>query len=392
MSRYHSYINSAEKILSLYTGEEPFSAFLKKYFAADKKYGAKDRKQISNLCYCYFRTANLFKDDSAGDRLMNGLFLCSSETNDLLQNLKPEWVSKISLPAEEKCSMLNAQCSIFNLFPFSDELSVEVNQGKFSKSFLIQPDLFIRIRPGNKNTVLQKLQNANVLFHVVNDDCIAFLNSIKLDEIIHLNREAVIQDYSSQQIGTFFKSAILDLKSPIAIWDCCAASGGKSILARDIWGEIDLTVSDIRESILANLKKRFQQAGIKKYKSLVVDLTKENIQHSIINNQQSVIIADVPCSGSGTWARTPEQLSFFKKEQIERYSSLQKKIISNTIPHLAHGGYFLYITCSVFKKENEENADFIKNQFNLDLVKMKLLKGYNMKADTMFAALFKKPL
>ena len=55
MSRYHSYINSAKQILELYKGDEPFASFLKKYFGANKKFGSKDRKQVSHLCYCFFR-------------------------------------------------------------------------------------------------------------------------------------------------------------------------------------------------------------------------------------------------------------------------------------------------------------------------------------------------
>jgi 16S rRNA (cytosine967-C5)-methyltransferase len=43
----------------------------------------------------------------------------------------------------------------------------------------------------------------------------------------------------------------------------------------------------------------------------------------------------------------------------------------------------------VFKKENEEVVEFIQKQGGLTLMKMQLLKGYEIKADTMFAALFK---
>ena len=101
-----------------------------------------------------------------------------------------------------------------------------------------------------------------------------------------------------------------------------------------------------------------------------------------------LIICDAPCTGSGTWSRTPEQLYFFEEAIIDQYASLQKKIISNAMPALNPGGYFLYVTCSVFKMENEAIADFIKEKFHLTLVKMGLLKGYDKKADTLFAALF----
>ena len=48
-------------------------------------------------------------------------------------------------------------------------------------------------------------------------------------------------------------------------WDACAASGGKSLLLHELEPDIKLVVSDIRESILANLDERFQQAGLRKY-------------------------------------------------------------------------------------------------------------------------------
>ena len=56
------------------------------------------------------------------------------------------------------------------------------------------------------------------------------------------------------------------------------------------------------------------------------------------------------------------------------------------------GGYLLYITCSVFKKENEEVVAFISETNETELVDMQVLKGYDKYADTMFAALLRKML
>ena len=93
---------------------------------------------------------------------------------------------------------------------------------------------------------------------------------------------------------------------------------------------------------------------------------------------------------SGTWARTPEQLYFFDAAKINHYSNLQKKILSNVIPQLRTGGKLIYITCSVFKKENEEVAAFIEADYRLCLTEMQLLQGYHLKADSMFVAVFEK--
>jgi 16S rRNA (cytosine967-C5)-methyltransferase len=155
----------------------------------------------------------------------------------------------------------------------------------------------------------------------------------------------------------------------------------------DIDPKIKLTVSDTRESILANLKKRFASAGIKNYESFVADLANKS---AIRNLKSEIIIADVPCSGSGTWSRTPEQLYFFQEKKIEEYSALQKRIVSNAITQLQPGGSFVYITCSVFKKENEEVAMYIKENFHLKLKQMEVLKGYDKKADSMFRGFIRK--
>lgn len=392
MSRYHSYLNSAVQILKQYNGQEPFASFLKKYYSANKKFGSKDRKQVSNLCYCFFRLGKAVMNISLEEKILTALFLCSTKSNDVLNALKPEWDEKTGSGIEEKSSILNAQFSIFNIFPWNDELSAGIDHEKFCESFLIQPDLFLRLRPGNENTVKQKLMQAGITFESITDSCLALPNSSKIEGVIELDKEAVIQDYNSQQVCRFIKSEIENLKSTISLWDCCAGSGGKSIMAYDMNPKTELTVSDMRESIISNLKKRFLNAGIKKYNAAILDLTQKNIQHSIFNIQYSTVLADVPCTGSGTWSRTPEQLYFFDKKKIEEYSNVQKKIVSNAIPHLQPGGSFIYITCSVFKKENEDMVDFIKEKHQLELKTMKLLKGYDQKADSMFVAVLQKSL
>jgi len=390
LSRYHSYINSACQILGLYRGEEPFASFLKKYFSANKKFGSKDRKQVSNLCYCFFRLGKAVMNISLEEKILTALFLCTHQSNEILEALRPEWNDKVELSLERKCSMFNAQFSILNIFPWIDELSSGIDLEMFCKSFFIQPDLFLRLRPGKENVVKLKLKQAGILFDEISETCLSLFNSSKIDELIDLDREAVIQDYNSQQTGGIIKSCMQNMNMETSVWDCCAGSGGKSIMVYDLNARIKLTVSDVRESILANLEKRFKQAGIIKYNQLVTDLYLNKPE--IKNFGSDIIIADVPCSGSGTWSRTPEQLIYFDEKKINEFSSLQKKIIKNVIPNLKAGGFLLYITCSVFKKENEEIAAFIQEELKQNLIAIKILEGFTKKADTMFVALLQKPL
>lgn len=363
--KYHSHLNTAVHLLQQYNGKQPFGNFIKQYFNANKKYGSKDRKNILQLCYSYFRPGKALPELPIEARLLTGLQVCLPKPDELLQHLKP---------AQE------LSFTITDIFPWHDALSNGIDHPAFCQSFLIQPDLFIRIRPGKAHSVTTKLQQAGMPFKEMTSSCLALPNASRADAVIDIDKEAVIQDYSSQRIGNFLN----ELNNPHNIWDACAASGGKSILAHDLLKPVNITVSDIRESILANLEKRFAAAGIRNYHSFIADLSVETINTPPFD----LIIADVPCSGSGTWSRTPEQLFYFNPADIDRYCTLQKKIVHHIIPRLKPGGYLLYSTCSVFKKENEMMVQYIQQQYGLRLQKMELLKGYHLKADTMFAALF----
>lgn len=387
MSKYHSYLNSATLLLTVYNGEEPFASFTRKYFAANKKFGSKDRKWVSHLCYCFFRLGKTGRNLPVDERILAGLYICSASSNELLAELRPEWNSNVAAGFEEKISSVNRHFDaesirISDVFP-RVALSAGVNEEALALSHFIQPDLFIRLRPGKENKVKDKLQAAGLDFREVMPDCLALANSVQLENVIGIDAEAVVQDYSSQRVGAL----IPKLEAGNKVWDCCAASGGKSILAFDKLGEIELTVSDIRQSVLVNLRKRFERAGLRNYHLQQMDLASSQ---RVPSSVYELVIADLPCTGSGTWSRTPEQLYYFKEEKIEEYAALQKRISSNVIQALKPGGWLLYITCSVFQKENEENIEFLQREFGMLVRESVLFKGYNDKADTLFASLVQK--
>jgi 16S rRNA (cytosine967-C5)-methyltransferase len=381
-----AYLNSAQEILSKYKGEEPFNSFLKKYFSLNKKFGSRDRKQIAHLCYCFFRLGKSLMDISIERKLSLGFFLCDKEKSLLLQKLEPQLNEEVGNSLDDKILKLTQAYNFKeeDIFPFYEELSGEIEHKDFFRSFLIQPAVYLRIRPGYESAVLKKLEQAPISYQRINKDCIAVEPAVNLDTFIDINKEAVIQDMNSQKVlqSLFENASNSQVKTA---WDCCAASGGKSILLKDHLPQIELTVSDIRESIIVNLEKRFRQAGVKKYRKLAIDLSKNTFPGKDVFD---IIICDAPCSGSGTWGRTPEQLYFFDKERIEYYASLQKKIIAKAVKNLNTEGYFVYITCSVFKKENEEVVQFVQKSLGLKLLNKTYLKGYNDRADTLFTALF----
>lgn len=417
MKYIHKHIATAATIIATYNGDVPLSNYLKQFFAANKKYGGKDRKFIAHFCFLYYRLVGACPNLPVEETIKLAIFLSSDEASNYADIFVSEWQPLLSETLHNKLdfiAQIHPSVNVGLCFPLVNELSEGIDATVFSLSHLVQPDVFLRIRPKQKEKVLRKLSAADIAYQLVNDTCLALPNNSKIEEVLQIDREVVVQDYSSQRIGEFLallaKSQISNQKpiaigSPMSIWDCCAASGGKSILAADVLGNIRLTVSDIRASIIQNLKNRLAKAGVPIYNVFVKDLASsgslvmghrslkasydEAAYHHPLPINYQLIICDAPCSGSGTWGRTPEQLYFFKQNHIAKYVQLQQQITTNALKYLAPNGYFLYITCSVFKQENEQMVDFILQQNpQLTVVKQELLIGYDNKADTMFAALF----
>lgn len=393
--KWYSYLNSAEQILTDYTGELPFHHFIKQYFRMHKKYGSKDRRWISQCCFSFFRIGRAIPDEPVQDRILVGLFLTAADPADCYALLRPDWSAWLAEnPAAntpDRMTFIKTFYPAFSLeavFPFSGESGGLTDPAAFAMAHFIQPELFLRVRPGAAETVRKKLKTAEIAYTECGESGLAISNGVAVDQLLRFNKEVVVQDASSQQVGELLQMAKERFASgKKTIWDCCAASGGKSILARDILGEMNLTVSDIRESILHNLRVRLQEAGLGKYQAFAADLSKCSAFIPLQAGQFDLIMADVPCSGSGTWSRTPEQLTFFREEQIATYATLQYGIISRVLPYLKPGGMLLYITCSVFEKENEAQVRRLQHEHALQVIAQRYFEGYTSRADTMFACL-----
>lgn len=387
MSRFYSYLHSAEKILAQYDSKEPFAHYLRHFFAGQKKYGSRDRKLVSRYCYAYFRLGQAAHSLTLEQQICCGLFLGSQQPDELLNLLQPGWNDIIQLSLSEKLAFLETASlpvSLNRIFPWNNFLSVGLDPTQWNRSFLQQPDLFIRIRPGKGTMVRQKLRAASIPFRELEPDALALPISSKLEKVLKLNEEAVIQDYSSQRTGRLLKN--WKPARPISVWDCCAASGGKTILIQDLLQPERLTVSDIRDSILHNLSNRLSEAGIFGYRAFQADL-RQPLLPTDPAARYELIVADLPCTGSGTWSRSPEQLRFFDPTRITAFQQLQQQLLRTIVPWLKPGGKLLYITCSVFKQENEEAIRFMEDDLGLKAEHSGIIDGTAYLADSLFAAL-----
>ena len=388
MSFILHHIKVVEKLITQYKGATPFAVYLKEYFSKNKQHGSKDRKGIAQLCYTYFRLGNSLKEVSFEEKLKAAIFLCNNSMPAYAIPLFAENKSILwSESIEERIEILKEAHPSFNLeeiIPYSvEELSASIDRQKFIQQHLFQPKLFVRIRKGDKQKqLLDKLNKESITFTLLDNDCLELDNSIDISKHLKIDEDVVIQDYSSQKVATLFKHLN---KQDMKVWDCCAASGGKSILLYDYFNGIHITATDVRQSIIMNLKERFRKAGITRFNTSVTDVS------IMQGNLFDLVITDAPCTGSGTWSRTPEYLTYFKTEQIKEFAELQKRILTNVATQVKSGGFLIYITCSALKQENEDVVnELMEKHPELQLIEQKVLEGYYYKADTMYATILLK--
>jgi 16S rRNA (cytosine967-C5)-methyltransferase len=360
------------QIIGEYKGGTPLALFLKSYCKRFPKLGSRDRRVLSDMAYCWYRCSKGLKMDDADvkEQITACLQLCGAQKT----------LAILQLP--DSAAQINFDDSL--LVPASIALSDGITEQQWLAGMLTLPDLFLRVRKKRKE-MLAILQAADIQVREIGDSCIAVPNSTKADQL--LPPEAyVVQDASSQAAGNYFKPRPGDYW-----WDCCAGAGGKSIQLLDMEPGVHLTVSDIRPAILHNHRERCQLYGHTGINFKTIDMSVEaEIATQMKGRRFNNIICDVPCSGSGTFARIPEQLFFLDQEEQAGFPALQATIATNAAAFLQPGGTLYYITCSVFRNENEDVVQEVVSRTGLTLKKQLLINGLAKKADSLFVAILVK--
>lgn len=375
---------------------EPFALYLKKYFQANPKLGSRDRRNIRQLCYAWWRLGSAVNDLPINERMAVALFLSYNQIDAFSERIfkDEKLLSSIVLHPKLKRDFLQQNHAIVlntsELFPFCDLVESDFSLDDFVFDGFLRRNLWVRIKKNFETQALAFFENNKVDFKIHHSSNLSIQLPDDFDvinSVPYMKGWIEIQDLSSQLLGAAYSP-----QSNEKWLDACAASGGKSLQLLDMQPNVDLTVTDIRESILINLQLRFKRNYIKHYKSSLVDWsnsTSDSLQSEL--GLFDAIIADVPCSGSGTWARTPEQKLSFTKEKLQHFSELQYAITSNLLAVLKKGGALYYSTCSVYKNENVDVVNRLVENNSLDLVEQKVISGIGSYADTMyFAKLIKK--
>jgi 16S rRNA (cytosine967-C5)-methyltransferase len=129
------------------------------------------------------------------------------------------------------------------------------------------------------------------------------------------------------------------------ILDCCAAPGSKTSLLARRNPQAQVFAADLHPHRARLLRDLTDFPNIR--------VLAADARLLPFNRGFDRILADVPCSGTGTLARNPEIKWRLTPADLLDLQSRQVAILKSALTHLAPGGRLLYSTCSLEREENE---------------------------------------
>jgi 16S rRNA (cytosine967-C5)-methyltransferase len=157
----------------------------------------------------------------------------------------------------------------------------------------------------------------------------------------------VIQDEGSQLVAALVGHAE-------SILDCCAAPGGKTLAIADRNLEANVTAVELHPHRLRLLKQLLSFAGPNAGVEKRIRLVGADVRSLPLTGKFDRVLADVPCSGTGTLSRNPEIKWRLTPEDLGELQARQIAILRSAMVQVKPGGRLIYSTCSLEKEENEE--------------------------------------
>lgn len=168
------------------------------------------------------------------------------------------------------------------------------------------------------------------------------------------------------------------------VLDLCAAPGGKSVYLSEL-GSFDITACDIYPHKLDLMRGYAKKLGA----SINVALNDATVLNNDFVGKFDIVIADCPCSGTGTLKTKPDILLNRKQEDIPDLCRLQSTILDVAAHYVRPSGILCYSTCSILRCENEDVAnDFASKHTDFKAVDQTKLLPDSDKCDGFYIARF----
>lgn len=151
-----------------------------------------------------------------------------------------------------------------------------------------------------------------------------------------------LQDAASQAA-----IAQVPVAAGMRVLDYCAGGGGKALALAARAPKARIEAHDIDPGRMRDIPVRAARAGARI----------STVAPGRLGRDYDLVLVDAPCSGSGTWRRTPEAKWRLTPERLAELCTLQAQILRAAAARVAPGGRLLYMTCSLLDAENAAQVE-----------------------------------
>lgn len=265
------------------------------------------------------------------------------QRQDLLDAARRDDVARFSYPRwwiEKLRAQLGASADcVLETGNQHPPMTLRVNQRQ------IQPAQYVRL-----------LAEKEIGATVIDREAVQLTVPISVDQLPGFSEGLVsVQDAAAQ-----ISAHLLDVQSGQRVVDACAAPGGKTGHILEL-ADVQLTALDRDPVRLERVADNLQRLGVTAHLQCA---DAADLDSWWDGDQVERVLLDAPCSASGIVRRHPDIKWLRRQEDIEGFSQQQQRLLRALWQVVARGGKLLYVTCSIFREENEEQVDWFLSHHN----------------------------
>jgi 16S rRNA (cytosine967-C5)-methyltransferase len=251
------------------------------------------------------------------------------QTDEVAQYSYPQWwINKV----KKQCSASQYPCgfqAILNTGNLHPPMTLRVNRRQISTE-----------------DYLQLLARQNIEATHLGADAVMLTKPLPVEQVPGFADGVVsVQDYGAQ-----LAAHLLDLQPNMKVLDACAAPGGKTGHILELC-DVALTALDNDASRLNRVESNLNRLN------LSADLQLGDAANFKSEELFDRILADVPCTASGIVRRHVDIKWLRRETDIVTFAQQQSAILQQLWQLLAKGGKLLYVTCSIFNEENQQQIN-----------------------------------
>ncbi len=368
---------------------KPADALLSEYFRARRYAGSKDRRAVSEQLYRMLRSRELLLwclgmlkvDKTARTMVLVDMALNHEDTSvfGLEQTHAPAALSGDESDMLERAKGLNLELAPASAMGNVPALYDAAFQERFKGEYAEAADALNGRAPLNirVNSLKYDAKETPELFEskdINTSDCVyspigkTILDRVNLvAEKAHREGFVEVQDEAAQ-----IASLLVHARPGMQVMDLCAGAGGKSLAVADAMeGKGQIHAYDTHAGRLRELGNRSQRAGAHNIQSRKLPESGEARAAMLDEHNAGMdrVMVDVPCSGSGTWRRSPDLRWRFDAASLDAITQVQADLIAEAAAMVKVGGRLIYMTCSVLPDENEEIVEsFLKDHKDFKMI------------------------